>query len=162
MSKMHFHEIREYNNRKTEKLSGIRFYYSKTKTGVSVAILTLFVLLFIWVILIENLGEGLVVFIIIINLFLLYTIYGMVGMIMLKQPLFILDDTKLYYLKTNQWYDLDTHIFENKIRGRHNYYLTFCVKDKIGNEILSENNWFLNDEDRLISAINYLKIHKKT
>jgi hypothetical protein len=57
---------------------------------------------------------------------------------------------------------LNSHIFENRIRGRYNYYLTFCVKDKKGNELLRENNWYLSNEDKLISAINYLKIHNKT
>lgn len=162
MLKNHFRNIKEYNNRELENLSGIRFYYSKSKTKVTVAILILFVILFMWMIFTENLGEGLVVFIVIVNLILLYAVYGLIGMILLEQPIFILDKTKLYYLKTNQWYDLDSHIFENKIQGRHNYYLTFCVKDKKGNQLLSENNWFLKDEDQLISAIKYLKIHNKT
>lgn len=161
MLKNQFLKLLEYNTRELENLSGIRFYYSKLKTAISIGILFLNILFFIWLIFSKKLEEGLIVFIVLIIILLLYGIYGLVGMILLKQPVFILDKTKLYYLKTNQWYDLDSHTFENRIRGRYNYYLTFCVKDKIGNELLRENNWFLNNEDGLISMIKYLKIHRE-
>ena len=47
--------------------------------------------------------------------------------------------------------------FENEIVGRYNMYLTLKVIDKNNKIVISESNWFIQDEDRLLAYIRYNK-----
>lgn len=135
---------------------GIRFYYSKTKNWISIAFLTVFAGFFIGLIFFTD-ELFLKILCLVSSLFLILFQFTHFNNILLKHPIFILDNTKLYYIHTNQWYDLDMHSFNNEIVGKNNYYLTFTVKDENGKQVLSENNWVLHDEDRFYKAVRYLK-----
>lgn len=44
----------------------------------------------------------------------------LIGNLIMKNPIFILKNEKLFYLKTNQWYDIYDYTFEDKMIGKHN------------------------------------------
>ena len=76
---------------------------------------------------------------------------------MLKNPIFIVDKTRLYYIKTNEWYDLKRHTFENRIKSRYDWDRTFSVIDPMEDELVTESNWYLSEEDSLFAVIKYYK-----
>ncbi|MDD2984010.1 MAG: hypothetical protein PHQ74_11555 [Crocinitomicaceae bacterium] len=135
---------------------GIRFYYSKVKNWISIAIITLPLGFMIALMFLLTEFYFTILFVI-LSLILVSIQISHLCNILLKNPIFILDNTKLYYIHHNQWYDLNMHSFENEIFSKNNYYLTFCVRDENGKKLFSENNWVLNDEDRFYKAVRYLK-----
>ena len=93
-------------------------------------------------------------------LFIVYLLHREIELLkrlMLKNPIFIVDKTRLYYIKTNKWYDLNRHTFENRTKSRYDWDRTFCVIDPMEYEVITESNWYLSEEDSLFSAIKYYK-----
>lgn len=151
---------KKFNNRDLTDFPGLRFYYSKPKSWISFTF-TVMLFLFVLYLFFNLLSEKEELFHIFIVLILLIYIviqgFGFLSKILLKNPIFILDKTRIYYLKTDQWYDLEDHTFTNSIEGSHNYYLTLYVTDSNGKRVIVEKNWLLSDEDRLFSSIRYYK-----
>lgn len=149
-------KTRELNELELANHPGTRFYYSKIKNWISIATITLPLGLLIALMFLLTEFYFTILFLILSILLVSFQISHWCK-IRLKNPVFILDNTKLYYIHHNQWYDLNIHSFENEIASKNNYYLTFCVRDENGKKLFSKNNWVLNDEDRFYKAVRYLK-----
>jgi len=93
-------------------------------------------------------------------LLIVYSILEDLSKTIIKNPLFILENDKLYYLITNKWYDIFEYNFIDKMKGKYDYFETFIMSDKAGKIIFSEQNWYLKKEDNLKGYIKYRKLQK--
>ncbi len=95
---------------------------------------------------------------ILILLSLFYDYFGM----KIKNPIFILSKSKLFYLRTNTWYDVLEYEFDDIIVGRNNYSLTFRMRDKNNEVIFLEDNFqFDSNIFRLKHHIRYIQTIEK-
>ena len=155
-----FRKTREVNDRDLTDYPGLRFYYSKPKTWISFTFIVILFLLILYQfcdLLIEKEEPYYILIVVLLLIYIVTQSLGLLSKILLKNPIFILDKTRIYYLKTDQWYDLKDHTFKNSIEDSHNYYLTLYVTDSSGKTVIVENNWLLSDEDLLFSSIRYYK-----
>ncbi|TSJ46379.1 hypothetical protein [Fluviicola chungangensis] len=92
------------------------------------------------------------------GLLLLDSIFKSIGILLLKNPLFILNGKHLFYLRTNQSYDIRDYTFSDEYIGRTNYFGTFCMADKKRKRIITEKNWHLKNEEIFKSQLKYNKL----
>lgn len=157
---MNISKAKKLNQLNLEKHSGIRCYYSKSKTFVTLFLISSFILFFIIMGIKERSSTLFLFFSLIATLLLAVKVIDLLGKLTLKHPVFIINSHYLYYTETNTCYDLLDYQFENNLQGKYNFYSTFFVKGKDGTVILSENNWFLDDDKDLLSVIRVYKIRR--
>lgn len=154
----YINEANRLNRLDLESFAGKRMYYSKIKNSLSIALKTLFLVGFIALNAFIAFGDQLqflILLSILADLFLLDSIVESIGKLLLKNPVFILKGEKLYYIHTNEWYDIRNYHFSDEYFGRHNYYATYCMFDQNKTCILREKNWHLKDEEVFKSHIKY-------
>jgi hypothetical protein len=147
------------NNQELGTFSGIHFYYSKITVSLSLAFTLLGVFLFSYLLMNKFISLMEIIIVGFVLVFSFSQAAYLFFLLFLKKPIFILDHSRIYYLKTDKWYDLKSHRFDNVIAGRMNYYLTFRIKDETGKVLISENNWLIKDDTKLHSLIKYYKLH---
>jgi hypothetical protein len=160
MFENHIRETKRLNRLHLNSVKGKRMYYNKARNIFSLGVVGL--LYFTFTVLLISLSSAkepmwLVfgcLFILMMVLYILRT----VSLLLLKNPVFILQGDQIYYIKTNQWYKIMEYDFRDEIMGRLNYYETFCMFDRNGKMVWSEKNWHLKDEEVFKSHLKYNKL----
>lgn len=152
-------EARKLNRIDLSSVKGKRMYYNKIRNSSSLVVFTTLYILFMMLSLsLEKGREFPLILCCVMGLVLIFYILRIIAMLMLKNPVFILQGDRIYYLDTNEWYPIMDYDFRDEYIGRHNYYGTFCMFDKKGEKIISEKNWYLKDEEEFKSHIKYNKL----
>ncbi len=154
----YINESRRLNRLNFDSFPGKRVYYSKIKNSLSIvvkiAFLTIFVTSVVYISKTDQV-QYLTLLGVPVGLFLLNSIFQSIGRLLLKNPVFILKGESLYYIYTNEWYDIRNYHFSDEYIGRHNYYATYCMVDQNKTHILREKNWHLKDEEVFKSHVKY-------
>jgi len=155
MLKNYIKEALDLNKIDLSVESGIKLYYSKTKNLLSVAFYGLLIACCVSLI-ITDIDHNAKVLIYIGGLFLFtYAIQESISRVLYRNPVLILSEDKLYYIKTQKWYDLTEYKFEDKHIGRLNLNLTFCMEDKKEKRTFALNNWHLDNPEDFKSHLKY-------
>lgn len=153
MLKNHIRENLNLNKIQLEKHAGIKVYYRKWGQYLNLALLLGF--LFFFSIMLKELIKSYTSFyFLLLYAFFVYNLTEIIGRIILKNPIFILEGNRIYYLKTNCWYEVSEYKFEDKMDKRS----LFCMLDRKGKIIFSENNRFLENTDRLKNQIKWIQL----
>ncbi|MNJ83376.1 hypothetical protein D3C87_07940 [compost metagenome] len=151
-------KAKRLNRMNFDSFTGKRVYYCKVKNTISLVVKVLFLLGFVALNLFtasKNDLQILILLSILVGLFLLDSIFESIGRLLLKNPVFVLKGEGLYYIHTNEWYDIRNYEFRDENIGKHNYYETYCMFDEKGTRILKEKNWHLKDEEVFKSHVKY-------
>lgn len=154
----YINEAKRLNRLGFESLTGKRMYYSKITNSLSLVLKTFFLVGFVALNGFIAFGDQLQFLILLsipVDLLLLNSIFESIGKLLLKNPVFILKGEKLYYIHTNEWYDIRNYYFSDEYVGRHNYYATYCMFDQNKTCILREKNWHLKNEEVFKSHVKY-------
>ena len=156
----HITETKRLNSLDLSGYAGKRCYYNKDRNYIFLIVKTILVILFpVSCIFIGTDGKeaalGYIFLMAFCCLLLIDSIFESIGRLLLKNPIFILKGELLFYLHTQKSYDIRNHSFSDEIRGKHNYYETFCMFDKNKKQIFAEKNWHLKDEEVFKSQIKY-------
>ena len=89
---------------------------------------------------------------------MVFYILEIISMLLLKNPVFILQGEQIYYIRTNEWYPIMEHDFRDKKIGKLDYYETFCMYNRKDQLVLKEKNWYLKCEEEFKSHIKYNKL----
>jgi hypothetical protein len=135
-------EILNLNKIDLSKVEGERLYYSKYKSIISVVLISSLIVstVFLLFSFTDNYTIRLCLFLAIC--FFTYNIQYPIGRLLLKNPIFILNDGMLYYLEYNKWYDITEYCFSEEFATKTNYSKSYCMISKNNNEVFCENNWF--------------------
>lgn len=161
MFENHIKEAKILNAISIDKGNGKEIYYDKIANYTSLVfkILVVFGLLYLIVIFFERS--------IFYSIFFLFTTFLLaedlietISRIIIENPIFVLKDNYLYYLKTNKWYNVLEYDFVDEFVGKSNFLQTFCMYDKEGHDVFKEKNWHLKNEDNLKYLIAYVKLKK--
>lgn len=90
----------------------------------------------------------------------IYSLFEAISRTLLNNPILILKHDKLYYLKTNQWYDITEFKFDDQYVTKYNFGLTYCMSDKNDRRIISIKNWYLKNPEDFKSLVKYNRILK--
>jgi hypothetical protein len=138
-------------------INGVKLYYSKTKCLIS-SLVCLLLMIGCFSQIIANIKDNPTVMIFIaLLLFFTYELQETFSKVLYKNPVLILSNDKLYYIKTQKWYDLVDYKFEDKYRGRLNFQLTYYMEDKNENNIFQINNWNLDNYEEFKLKLRYNK-----
>lgn len=152
-------DARKLNRIDLSSVKGKRMYYNKVRNSISLAVFVgLYVLFAMLSFSLEKGREFPIICVCAAGLFLVFYLFGKIWMFLLKNPVFILQGDRIYYLLTNEWYPIMEYDFRDEYIGKHNYYATFCMFDKTGKRIISEKNWHLKDEEEFKSHLKYNKL----
>jgi hypothetical protein len=160
MFENYIRETKRLNRLDLNAVKGKRMYYNKTRNILSLGVVASFYLAFtVLLISLSNSKEPMwLVFGCLFALILVLYILRVFSMLLLRNPLYILQGDQIYYLKTNQWYNIMEHDFRDEMLGKFNYYETFCMFDRNGKQIWAEKNWYLKDEEVFKSHLKYNKL----
>ena len=153
-------EILNLNKIDLSKVEGERLYYSKYKGVINVfLILSLIVsTLFLLFHFTGNYPVQLCLFLAIC--FFISNIQAPIGRLLLKNPIFILNDGMLYYLEYNKWYDITEYCFSEEFATKTNYSKSYCMRSKDKYEVFSENNWFFHSNEEFKQKVNHHRLTK--
>lgn len=152
-------EIVALNKIDLEAVEGSRLYYSVYKNVLSLIFNLILVAFFIYSIplsdniLIKLLGPF-------FSLLFLYEAQKPIGRLMLKNPIFILNNGKLYYLKYDKWYDITEYKFSEEFDSRYNWSQSYCMTDRNNFRIFTENNWYFHVAENFKSKVHYQRLIK--
>ncbi len=153
-------EVKRLNSIDLTAAKGKRLYYSKIKAWISISFHLAYVIFSIAMMFyFHHSSKSLVVLI-------LSVVVGFLGItdpisrLMLKNPVFILYDGKLYYIKENTWFDITKFKFTDEMVGRNNLSQTYCMFDYRERRIFAENNWHLEDPEPFKSNVHYQQLIK--
>ena len=133
----------------------VKLFYSKTKCLIS-SLVCLLLMIGCFSQIIANIKDNPTVMIFIaLLLFFTYELQETFSKVLYKNPVLILSNDKLYYIKTQKWYDLKQHKFEDKYLGRFNPSLTFCMEDENQKNIFKINNWILDNYEEFKLKLRY-------
>jgi hypothetical protein len=136
---------------------GVKLYYSRTKCLIS-TLVYLLLIIFCFSEIITNIKDNPTVMIFICLLLLFtYAMQEAFSKVLYKNPILILSKSKIFYLKTQKWYDISEHKFGDKYIGKGNFQLTFCMEDKNEKYIFQINNWHLDDHEYFKAKLRYNK-----
>jgi hypothetical protein len=159
MSIFNFKEINKLNQINLENVEGIRFYYSKVNICLRLVILIIPLIIVFANLLFQNIENTFQSFFISFLLaFVLIISIEPVGNLFIKNPIFIINNDKLYYLKSDKWYDINNYYFKDISMGQNNHFKTYCMLNQKNDVIISEKNWYLKNEDYLKTQIQKNKI----
>jgi hypothetical protein len=161
MFENHIKEAKILNAIVIDKENGKEIFYNKIANYISLVFKILVILSSLYLIVLYYERS------IFYSIFFLFTtsllvddLIETISRIIIKNPIFILKDNYLYYLKTNKWYNVLEYDFVDEFVGKSNYLQTFCMYDKEGNNVFKEKNWHLKNEDNLKYLIGYVKLIK--
>lgn len=160
MFKNHIREAVNFNKTIIHEQNGIKIYYDKYASYFSLIVKILFLGLFIYEVPIARKSILQLSIFMFGSLALSYHITSSLGRIIIKRPIFILNNNQIYYLKTDTWYNVLDFEFIDKFIGKYNFLQTFCMVDKVGNELIREKNWHLKKEDYLKHLIDLVKFRE--
>jgi hypothetical protein len=155
MLKNYIKEAHSLNKIDLNTINGTKLYYSKLKNILNSIFYGLMMASCVWLI-IDSIDNNVKVLLITLGLLLfLYAFQESIARVLYRNPVLILSDGKVYYIKTQTWYNLKDYIFEDKHVGKLNLNLTFCMEDKKDNKIFALNNWHLLNPEDFKSRLTY-------
>ena len=86
-----------------------------------------------------------------------YAVQEALSRVLNSNPVLILSKDKVYYIKTQKWYNIEDYKFEDVHVGRFNLNLTFCMEDKNKKKVIALNNWHLQNPEEFKSKLKYHK-----
>jgi hypothetical protein len=155
MLKNYLKEARNLNKIDLTSINGTKLYFSKLKNTLNSIVFGLMIVNCAWLIhgSIEN--NATVLLFMIGLLFFLYLMLESLARVIYKNPVLILSEGKLYYIKTQTWYNIEEYKFEDQHIGRLNLNLTFCMIDRKDHRIFALNNWNLHNPEDFKSKLTY-------
>ena len=153
-------EILNLNKIDLTEAEGERLYYSNYKGVINMfLILSLIVsTLFLLFHFTGNYPVQLCLFLAIC--FFISNIQYPIGRLLLKNPIFILNDGMLYYLEYNKWYDITEYCFSEEFTTKTNYSKSYCMRTKDNYEVFCENNWFFHSNEKFKRKVNSQRLTK--
>lgn len=142
-------------------VEGKKVYYSKIANWISLVwnVLVIGVLIYVPFAYLHSDKERYLILLLLLVIGLqFHTLIEIIARLIIKQPVLIMHDGQLYYLKTNTWYDVTKYTFKDESMGRYNYLETYCMYHRSGERIFAEKNWHLKNEDALKDFIRYVKL----
>jgi hypothetical protein len=160
MFKNHIKDVLLLNKVDLINVEGNRLFYSRTKNIISSIfwLIMLFPPLYLFVNQINNNAWALLW--LIATLMSIYSFFEAISRTFLNNPILILKHDKLYYLKTNQWYDITEFKFDDQYITKYNFGLTYCMSDKNDRRIISIKNWYLKNPEDFKSLVKYNRLLK--
>jgi hypothetical protein len=159
MFKNYIKEIQELNQIDLHTVKGTKLYYSKSKNTFNAIFFGLLVIVLLWSIIELITFDYSVIWFCLGALLFTYEFLKSLSKLLCKNPLLILSEGKLYYLKTQSWYSIENYIFEDKFYitsySWFNPSRTFYMEDKNQQEIFAINNWYLSDSDDFKRKLTY-------
>lgn len=153
---------KNFNQIDLEHEKGLKIYYDKRAIYITFTIHTTLFLAFAALFLISFQDKFYNFFILLFFVFYIHKILQLIGMMNLKNPIFILYQESIYYLFSNKWYEIQNHSFIDRITSRFDYFETFCMIDNKGYTVLQEKKWYFKNIDQMKGMIRYIKItHSK-
>jgi hypothetical protein len=153
-------KAKELNSINLQNELGKKIFYNKWSVYISLVFHCVFTLLCVFIFYVNIKDSFLAFYFLFGAAIVLYGFNEIIGRFLIKNPIFILKDENLYYLKTQEWYNVYDFNFQDKFEGRYNLFLTYTMSDKEGNKIFSEKNWHLQNEDNLKDYIRYIQLKK--
>jgi hypothetical protein len=151
MIKNYIKETLELNKVDLSSNKGYKLYYSKSKNIFNATFFGFAVILNVWLLTESISDKGNLPWSIVGILLFSYELHKSISKIICKNPILVLSEGKIYYLKTQAWYNLDDYIFEDKFYittlSWPNPSRTFYMEDKTQQVIFAINNWYLSDSD---------------
>lgn len=155
MLKNYIKETLDLNKIDLSNETGLRLYYSKTKGLLSAIFYGLMMAVSVSLIIIDIDHNAKVLIYIGGLLLFTYAAQEALSRVFFKNPVLILSENKLYYIKTQQWYNLAEYKFEDKHIGGINLNLTFCMEDKKQKRTFALNNWHLDNPEDFKRILHY-------
>lgn len=153
-------EISALNKIDLKETKGHRLYYSTYKSVISL-IFNLVIIASSTYLIIMCIDNSAITLLGFLTLFLfLYEIQQPIGRLMLKKPIFILDQGKLYYLEYNKWYDITEYQFSEEFITKYNLSHSYCMTDRNNYRIFAKNNWFFHAPENFKSKVRYQRLIK--
>src|SRR5574343_96410 len=136
-------------------VEGNRLFFSKKKNIISSVfwLTTILIILFLVIFQIHN--NALIFLGLLTILMSIYFLIEAIGRVLLKNPILILNNHQLYYLKSNQWYDITKCKFDDQYVSQYNFGLTYCMSDKDDTRIITIKNWYLKNPEDFKNLVNY-------
>ncbi|MBC9812774.1 hypothetical protein H9Y05_09850 [Crocinitomicaceae bacterium CZZ-1] len=153
-------EISTLNKIDLKEIKGHRLYYSVYKSVISLIFSFVLIISSVFLIIMRIDNNAITLLGFLALLLFLYEIQYPIGRLMLKNPIFILDQGKLYYLEYNKWYDITEYQFSEEIITNHNLSQSYCMTDKNNYRIFAENNWFFHAPENFKSKVRYQRLIK--
>lgn len=155
MFKNYIKEARNLNKIDLTAINGTKLYFSKLKNTLNSIVFGLMIVSSAWLIYDSIENNATVLLFTVGLLFFLYLMLESLARVIYKNPVLILSEGKLYYIKTQTWYNVEEYKFEDKHVGRLNVNLTFCMMDKKDRRIFALNNWNLHNPEDFKSKLTY-------
>lgn len=134
----------KYNKIELGSRDGFRVYYSKLKNLLSFLGFSFLIILSLVLFYDELDNEYSYVSLTLILLVLFLFWQAALSRMILKKPIFILKENKLYYLFHDKWYDIKQYMFLEESVDKYNWFLSLSMKDKNRKTVLSEKYWRMN------------------
>lgn len=154
MSILKIKDAIEQNKIPLSHIAGIKVYYSKLSAYFSICFFSGMLVLMMFALSRSN-DPAMPWYLLIASLLLLLGVANSIGYIILKNPVFILEGERFYYLETNRWYNVHSHHFEQRSIGKHRY---FCMTDQAGKILIQENVNFLRSTEAIENQIKWIKL----
>lgn len=153
-------EISALNKIDLNEVEGDRLYYSVYKNIISLIFSLCLIASSVCLIImqIENNAIALLGFLTL--LLFLYEIQKPIGRLMLKNPIFILHQGKLYYLEYNKWYDITEYQFSEEFITKYNWSQSYCMTGKGDYRVFAENNWYFHAPEDFKSKVKCQRLVK--
>ena len=148
-------EAIKLNRIQLDSFKGIQVFYKKSIHWFSLAG---WVALIILLLVALKKNSNSFVFFCLPLVYVLYNLTETIGRLLIKKPVFIIEENNIYYLKTNTWYNIANYQFQERSTGRINLFLTYCMIDRKGKAIFSEKNWWLEDTEKLKDQIRWIQL----
>ncbi len=160
MFKNHIKDVLVLNKIDLNNVEGNRLFYSRTKNIIS-SIFWIFMVLTTLFLVVSQIENNALAFLwLLATLMFFYFLIEAISRVLLNNPILILKNDQLYYLETNQWYDITEYKFDDQYVTKYNFGLTYCMSDKNDKRIISIKNWYLNNPEDFKSLIHYNRLMK--
>lgn len=141
-------ETKKLNQNDLSEVIGNKIYYSKNLNFLYLLFQLFFTLTFIILtIYINELSIYFLAFIFIS--FIVYLMNESLSFINFKNPIFIINNSNLYYSRTNRWYDIDKNSIEIVRGGRYNHILSFRLTNEKNQVEILEDLWRIKNNEIL-------------
>lgn len=152
-------EISALNKIDLNEVEGHRLYYSGYKNIISL-IFSLCLIAFSVSLIIMQIDNNAIALFGIFTLLLIDKVQKPIGRLMLKNPIFILQQGKLYYLEYNKWYDITEYKFSEEFITKNNWSQSYCMTGKDDYRVFAENNWYFHSSEDFKSKVKYQRLVK--
>jgi len=154
MIKNHIHLVIKANKLSLDDLSGKRYFYNKTRCLIALISKLVLVCASIFLIIVAD-KPGAFSLGIFLTILLFYSLLGTISVVLLKNPLFILDKDKFYYVITNKWYNVKKCTLHGDSQYAFSWHTYLAIYSNDGNRIIQEANWLIKDVDRFKGVFRY-------